>query len=69
MAIYHHLDPDLLIGGYLLYNVVLISAVQHYKSVIYIYMCVCVCVCIYIYMCMYVHTPIPLSLTLITPLF
>ena len=69
MAIYHHLDPDLLIGGYLLYSVVLSSAVQHYKSVIYIYICVCVCVCIYIYMCMYVHTPIPLSLTLITPLF
>jgi len=65
MAIYHHLDPDLLIGGYLLYNVVLISAVQHYKSVIYIY----VCVCVYIYVCMYVHTPIPLSLTLITSFF
>ena len=56
MAIYHHLDPDLLIGGYLLYSVVLISAVQHYKSVIYIYICVCVCVYVYIYIYVYVCT-------------
>ena len=48
MAILHNLDPDLLflIGGYLLYNVV-ISGVQHQKSVID--MCVCVCMCVYIY--------------------
>ena len=58
MAIFHNLDPDLLflIGGYLLYNVV-ISGVQHQKSVIYM------CVCVYIYIASL------LSLTPIPPLF
>ena len=31
----------------LIYNVVLISAIQQSDSVLYIYMCVCVCVCVY----------------------
>ena len=60
MAIFHNLDPDLLflIGGYLLYNVV-ISGV-HQKSVIY--MCVCVCM-------WYIYIASLLSLTPIPPPF
>ena len=33
----------------LIYNVVLITAVQQSDPVSYIYICVCVCVCVYIY--------------------
>ena len=40
----------MLIGVEVIYNVVLVSDVQHSDSVIHIYVCVCVCVCVYIYM-------------------
>ena len=43
----------MLIGVEVIYNVVLVSDVQHSDSVIHIYVCVCVCVCVYIYICIY----------------
>ena len=33
-------------GVELIYNVVLLSAIQHSESVIYMCVCVCVCVCV-----------------------
>ena len=44
----------------LIYNIVLLSAVQQSDSVTHIYVCVyiCVCVCVYIYMCIYIFCSI-----------
>ena len=45
----------------MLYNVVLVSAVQQHRSVIviyvcvYVYMCVCVYMCMCVYMCVYIY--------------
>ena len=46
------------IGVELIYNVVLVSGVQHSDSDIHIYVCMymCVCVCVYIYINIYTHT-------------
>ena len=48
-----------LIGGKLLYNFVLVSAVQQHESVIliYIYMCLYIYIYIYVYICIYIYIP------------
>ena len=48
------LEYFFLIGGWFLYNIVLISAIQQCESAISMCVCVCVCVCV----CMY---PLPLE--------